>query len=223
MITVEDAIKAMITRSANDVAVAVAENLAGDEGQFARLMSQKALSLGMTRTTYVNASGLPDDNQITTARDQAVLGRAIQERFPRYYKYFSTAVFVYHGQAIRNHNHLLGSVEGVDGIKTGFTRASGFNLVTSVRRGGRYLVAVVLGGRTSAQRDAHMRELISSNIKLASLGQVGPVAVEKAPVKAARPPQVAFPEGDAALRPGSTEPIRPLLVKTVTYHTATLR
>jgi len=220
MITVEDAIKAMITRSANDVAVAVAENLAGDEVQF---MSQKALSLGMTRTTYVNASGLPDDNQITTARDQAVLGRAIQERFPRYYKCFSTAVFVYHGQAIRNHNHLLGSVEGVDGIKTGFTRASGFNLVTSVRRGGRYLVAVVLGGRTSAQRDAHMRELISSNIKLASLGQVGPVAVEKAPVKAARPPQVAFPEGDAALRPGSTEPIRPLLVKTVTYRTATLR
>ena len=106
-----------------------------------------------------------------------------------------------------------------------FTRASGFNLVTSVRRGGRHLVAVVLGGRTSAERDAHMRELISSNIKLASLGQVGPVAVEKATVKAAipRPPQVAFPEGDAALRPGSTEPIRPRLVKTVTYHTATLR
>jgi len=223
MITVEDAIKAMITRSANDVAVAVAENLGGDEGQFARLMTQKARSLGMTRTTYVNASGLPDDKQVTTARDQAVLGGVIQEHFPRYYKYFSTAVFVYHGQAIRNHNHLLGSVEGVDGIKTGFTRASGFNLVTSVRRGGRHLVAVVLGGRTSAQRDAHMRELISSNVKLASLGQVGPVAVEKAAVKAARPPQVAFPEGDAALRPGSTEPIRPLLVKTITYHTATLQ
>jgi D-alanyl-D-alanine carboxypeptidase len=225
MITVEDAIKAMITRSANDVAVAVAENLGGDEGEFAKLMTQKARSLGMTRTTYVNASGLPDDNQITTARDQAVLGRVIQERFPRYYKYYSTAVFVYHGHAIRNHNHLLGSVEGVDGIKTGFTRTSGFNLVTSVRRGGRHLVAVVLGGRTSAQRDTHMRKLISSNIKLASLGQVGPVAVEKAAVKAAspRPPQVAFPEGDAALRPGSTEPIRPLLVKTVTYHTATLR
>jgi len=224
MIMVEDAIKAVITRSANDVAVAVAENVGGDEDQFAKLMTQKARSLGMTRTTYVNASGLPDDNQITTARDQAVLGRAIQERFPHYYKYFSVAEFVYHGHAIRNHNHLLGSVEGVDGIKTGFTRASGFNLVTSVRRGGRHLVAVVLGGRTSAQRDAHMRELISSNIKLASLGQVGPVAAEKAePVEAARPPQAALPEGDAAPRPGSTEPIRPLLVKTVTYHTATLR
>jgi len=224
MITVEDAIKAMITRSANDVAVTVAENLAGDEGQFARLMSQKALSLGMTRTTYVNASGLPDDNQITTARDQAVLGRAIQERFPRYYKYFSTAVFVYHGQAIRNHNHLLGSVEGVDGIKTGFTRASGFNLVTSVRRGGRYLVAVVLGGSTSTQRDTRMRELVSSNIKLASLRQGGPVVAEKAKtVETPHPAQVAFQEGDASLRPGSTEPIRPLLVKTITYHTATLQ
>ena len=224
MITVEDAIKAMITRSANDVAVAVAENLSGDEGQFAKIMTQKARSLGMTRTTYVNASGLPDDKQVTTARDQAVLGRAIQDHFPRYYKCFSTAVFVYHGQAIRNHNHLLGSVEGVDGIKTGFTRDFGFNLVTSVRRGGRHLVAVVLGGRTSAQRDAHMRELIRSNIKLASLGQVGRVAVEKVePVEALRPPQIAFPEGDAALRPGSTEPIHPLLVKTITYHTATLR
>jgi D-alanyl-D-alanine carboxypeptidase len=224
MITVEDAIKAIVTRSANDVAVAVAENLGGDEDQFAKLMTQSARSLGMARTTYVNASGLPDDNQVTTAQDQAVLGRVIQVRFPRYYKYFSTVVFVYHGHAIRNHNHLLGSVEGVDGIKTGFTRASGFNLVTSVHRGGRFLVAVVLGGRTSAQRDAHMRELISSNIKLASLRQSGPVVAEKAePVEVPRPPQVAFPDGDAALRPGSTEPIRPLLVKTITYYTATLQ
>ncbi len=224
MITVEDAIKAMITRSANDVAVAVAENLGGDEDQFAKIMTQKAHSLGMTRTTYVNASGLPDDNQVTTAQDQAVLGRVIQVRFPRYYKYFSTSVFVYHGHAIRNHNHLLGSVEGVDGIKTGFTRASGFNLVTSVHRGGRHLVAVVLGGRTSAQRDARMRELVSNNIKLTSLRQGGPVIAEKAePVEAPRPPQIAFQEDDAALRPGSTEPIRPLLVKTITYHTATLQ
>ncbi len=223
-ITVEDAIKAMITRSANDVAVAVAENLGGDEDQFAKIMTQKAGSLGMIRTTYVNASGLPDNNQITTARDQAVLGRAIQERFPRYYKYFSITEFNYHGHAIQNHNHLLGSVEGVDGIKTGFTRASGFNLVTSVRRNGHYLIAVVLGGRTSAQRDAHMRELISSNIKLASLGQNGhPLVAKRAEPVDRRPLQVAFPEGDASQRPGSTEPIRPLLVKTITYHTATLQ
>jgi D-alanyl-D-alanine carboxypeptidase len=223
-IAAEDAIKAIVTQSANDVAVAVAENLGGDEEQFAKLMTQKARSLGMTRTTYVNASGLPDDNQVTTARDQAVLGCAIQERFPRYYKYFSTAAFVYHGHAIRNHNHLLGSVEGVDGIKTGFTRASGFNLVTSVRRGGRHLVAVVLGGPTAAQRDARMRELISSNIKLASLRQGGSVFAEKTePIEAPRPPKVAFAEGDAPLRSGSTEPIRPLLVKTISYRKAAVQ
>ena len=105
-------------------------------------MTQKTHALGMSRTTFVNASGLPDDDQITTARDQALLGRAIQDRFPTYYKYFSLPAFVYHGVAIRNHDHLLGQVQGVDGIKTGFTRASGFNLVTSVHRDGRYVVAV---------------------------------------------------------------------------------
>ena len=178
-ITVEDAIKGMVTKSANDAAVAVAENLGGDEGNFAKLMTQRARALGMTRTTYMNASGLPDDNQVTTARDQALLGRTIQEHFPRYYKYFSTQSFVYHGEAMRNHNHLLGSVDGVDGIKTGFTRASGFNLVTSVHRGGRYLVAVVMGGHSSLERDAHMRELISVHIKQASLRGTGPVVVKQ--------------------------------------------
>jgi D-alanyl-D-alanine carboxypeptidase len=161
-IAVEDAIKAMVTKSANDAAVTVAENLGGDEGEFAKLMTHKAHALGMSHTTYVNASGLPDDNQITTAQDQALLGRAIQERFPRYYKYFSTKEFVYRGIAMRNHNHLLGVVGGVDGIKTGYTRSSGFNLVTSVHRDGRYIVAVVLGGHTASERDARMRELIDA-------------------------------------------------------------
>ena len=147
-IAVEDAIKAVVTKSANDAAVAIAENLGGDEETFAKLMTEKAHALGMSRTTYVNASGLPDDDQVTSAQDQALLGRAIQERFPRYYKYFSTEAFVYHGIAMRNHNHLLGVVGGVDGIKTGYTHASGFNLVTSVHRDGRYIVAVVLGGRS---------------------------------------------------------------------------
>ena len=105
---------------------------------------------------YRNASGLPNDEQITTARDQALLGRAIQDRFPKYYRYFSTPSFTYRGHAMRNHNRLLGRVEGVDGIKTGYVAASGFNLVTSVRRGNRHLVAVVLGGRTGgAARRAH--------------------------------------------------------------------
>ena len=124
-IPVEDAIKGVVTRSANDAAVTIAENLGGSEEDFARLMTQKAHALGMSRTTYVNASGLPNDDQITTARDQALLGRAIQERFPKYYKYFSLPSFVYRGVAIRNHDHLLGSVEGVDGIKTGFTTRIG--------------------------------------------------------------------------------------------------
>jgi D-alanyl-D-alanine carboxypeptidase len=174
-IAVEDAIKAIVTKSANDAAVAVAENLGGDEDHFAKLMTQEARALGMTRTTYTNASGLPDDDQVTTARDQALLGRLIQKRFPRYYKYFSTESFVYHGATMLNHNHLLGAIEGVDGIKTGFTRASGFNLVTSVHRDGRYIVAVVMGGRSSLERDAQMRELISAQIKGIALKRAVPV------------------------------------------------
>jgi D-alanyl-D-alanine carboxypeptidase len=131
-------------------------------------MTRKAHMLGMSKTTYRNASGLPDDEQVTSARDQATLGRAIQDRFPRYYRYFSTASFTFRGHSIANHNHLLGSVEGVDGIKTGYTRASGFNLVTSMRRGNRHLVGVVMGGRSGSSRDAIMRNLLAENLEKAS-------------------------------------------------------
>ncbi len=235
-ITVDEAIKAAVTRSANDIAVAIAENLAGDEDAFATLMTQKARALGMSHTTYVNASGLPDDDQITTARDLALLGRAIQERFPRYYKYFALREFVYHGVPIRNHDHLLGAVGGVDGIKTGYTRASGFNLVTSVHRDGRYVVAVVLGGRSAFERDAHMRELISAHIRQASLRRTAPVLAEKAepptvaPAKAPSPHTESPPAtradpmstatSTARATVGSSDPIQPLLVKTVTFRTA---
>ena len=157
-----------MTRSANDAAVVIAEAIAGDEDDFAKLMTRKARALGMTRTVYRNASGLPDDDQVTTARDQSTLGRAIQDRFPRYYRYFSTRAFNYHGHSIRNHNQLLGNVEGVDGIKTGYTRASGFNLVTSMRRGNRHLVGVVLGGRSGGSRDAIMRNLLAENLEKAA-------------------------------------------------------
>jgi D-alanyl-D-alanine carboxypeptidase len=167
-IAVEDAIKGLVTRSANDAAVVIAEAIAGDEGGFAKLMTRKARALGMVRTVYRNASGLPDDEQVTTARDQATLGRAIQERFPRYYRYFSTTAFNYHGHSIRNHNKLLGNVEGVDGIKTGYTRASGFNLVTSMRRGNRHLVGVVLGGHSGGSRDTIMRGLLAENLEKAA-------------------------------------------------------
>jgi D-alanyl-D-alanine carboxypeptidase len=163
-ITVEEAIKSLVTKSANDGAVVVAEALGGDEETFARMMTRKARALGMNNTIYRNASGLPDDEQVTTARDQALLGRAIQDRFPKFYRYFSTASFSFRGRPMRNHNHLLGRVEGVDGIKTGYTRASGFNLVTSVRRGSRHIVAVVLGGASAGSRDARMRQLIEEYI-----------------------------------------------------------
>src|SRR5207237_1455819 len=165
---VEDAIKGLVTRSANDAAVVIAEAIAGDEDEFAKLMTRKARGLGLSKTIYRNASGLPNDEQITSARDQATLGRAIQDRFPRYYRYFATPAFVYRGHAMRNHNKLLGRVEGVDGIKTGYTRASGFNLVSSVRRGNRHVVAVVLGGASGAARDARMRSLIEQQIASAS-------------------------------------------------------
>lgn len=163
-IRVEDAIKGLVTRSANDAAVVIAEALGGSEDEFAKMMTRKARSLGMSKTVYVNASGLPDDAQITTARDQSLLGRAIQDRFPKYYRYFSTAAFTYRGKVIRNHNHLLGHVEGVDGIKTGYTRSSGFNLVTSMKRGNRFLVGVVMGGRSAGSRDAIMRNLLAEHV-----------------------------------------------------------
>jgi D-alanyl-D-alanine carboxypeptidase len=191
-LAVEDAIKGMVTRSANDAAVVVAEAIAGDEDAFAKLMTRKAQALGMSRTIYKNASGLPDSGQVTTARDQSTLGRAVQERFPRYYKYFSIRTFTFRGQSIGNHNHLLGRVEGVDGIKTGYVSASGFNLVTSVHRGNRYLVAVVMGGSSAGSRDAKMRDLISDKIAQASVKRTAPMVAEGAMPPEAKPePKVA--------------------------------
>ena len=123
---------------------------------------------------------------MTTARDQATLGRAIQDRFPRYYRYFSTTVFNYRGQSIRNHNHLLGNVEGVDGIKTGYTRASGFNLVTSMRRGNRHLVGVVLGGRSGGSRDAIMRNLLAENLEKGATTRTVAAITERNPADGRR-------------------------------------
>jgi D-alanyl-D-alanine carboxypeptidase len=180
-IRVEDAIKGLVTRSANDAAVVIAEALGGSEDDFARMMTRKAHMLGMSKTTYRNASGLPDDEQVTSARDQSTLGRAIQDRFPRYYRYFSTSSFTFRGHSIANHNHLLGTVEGVDGIKTGYTRASGFNLVTSMRRGNRHLVGVVMGGRSGGSRDAIMRNLLAENLDKASTKRTVAAIAERNP------------------------------------------
>src|SRR5882757_4905084 len=196
-IKVEDAIKGLVTRSANDAAVVIAEAIGGDEDGFAKLMTRKARALGMTKTVYRNASGLPNDEQITTARDQATLGRAIQDGFPRYYRYFSTTSFAYRGQSIRNHNRLLGSVEGVDGIKTGYTRASGFNLVTSMRRGNRHLVGVVLGGRSGGSRDAIMRNLLAENLEKGATNRTVAAITERNPADA----NADVAEAEATSRP----------------------
>jgi D-alanyl-D-alanine carboxypeptidase len=179
-VTVEDAIGGIVTRSANDAAVVVSEAIGGSEEEFTKLMTRKARALGMMNTTYVNASGLPDDAQITTARDQAILGRAIHDRFPGYYSYFSMLYYRYRGKDMHNHNGLLGKLEGVDGIKTGFTESSGYNLALSVRRGKKSVVAVVLGGTSNSERDERMRKLIEDYIPQASTQRTAPMIVETA-------------------------------------------
>ena len=180
---VEDAIKAIVTKSANDIAVAVAEYVGGTESDFAELMTRKAYSLGMTHTFYRNASGLPNDEQITTAHDLAVLGRAIQDRFPRYYRYFSIHEFAFHGQHIHTHNHLMDRCEGMDGIKTGYTAASGFNLLSSVKRDGHYIVSVVMGGKSARSRDNYMEALIDQYIDEGGSSRGGARVAESEPAQ----------------------------------------
>lgn len=160
-ISVEKAILALIVTSANDVAVVVAEGLAGSERAFAVQMTEKAWAMGMRDTVFRNASGLPDDAQITTARDMLLLSLRLMHDFPQYYDYFSRTRFTYQGTTHVGHNRLLKSYAGADGLKTGYTRASGFNVATSAVRDGRRLVSVVMGGYTSRSRDAHMADLLN--------------------------------------------------------------
>lgn len=172
-ITVEQIIQALVTKSANDAATALGEFIGGSEAGFARMMTERAHQLGMANTTFRNANGLPEPDQMTTAHDMARLGLALREHHAKYYHYFSTRSFAYKGRRYGNHNNLLGHVQGVDGIKTGYTHDSGFNLVSSVRANGRSIVAVVMGGRTSRTRDAHMRDLIRRTLPKASRGGAG--------------------------------------------------
>lgn len=160
-ITVEDAIEALIVRSANDVAVVVAEHLAGSEWKFAQRMTTKARSLGMRRTTFRNASGLPNSKQVTTARDMATLAARVSQDFPQYFHYFQKTRFTWNGRTYRTHNKLVGSFDGATGLKTGYTRRSGFNLATTADRDGHRLIGVVLGGRSGATRDRHMRSIMN--------------------------------------------------------------
>ena len=190
-ITVEQGILGLVTLSANDAATALGELLGGSEDHFAQMMTAKAHALGMTRTTYRNANGLPNTAQMTTARDQARLGIALRQHFPQYYGYFSTHSFKFGNRVIRSHNRLIGSVRGVDGIKTGYTRAAGFNLVSSVQVDGKSIVGVVMGGTSTPARDSQMRKLIAAYLPKASSRGGSNLIAEKAPSPAADAPVAA--------------------------------
>ncbi|MCC7427411.1 MAG: D-alanyl-D-alanine carboxypeptidase [Alphaproteobacteria bacterium] len=203
-ISLQQAIMALVTKSANDAAVVVAEAIAGSEEAFAARMTVRARALGMSRTTFRNASGLPDRAQITTARDMATLGRRLLTDFPQYYRYFSTHAFRFRDRTLQNHNRLLASYEGMDGIKTGFINDSGFNLVASARRGNTRLVAAVFGGPTARERDAHMVDLLDRGF--------GTTEVR---IARARPPRgggvlIASAAAAPLARPVSTGDVRPV-------------
>jgi D-alanyl-D-alanine carboxypeptidase len=205
-ISVRDAILALVTKSANDVAVVIAEYIGGTEKTFAQRMTKQARALGMTKSNFVNASGLPASQQWTSARDMATLGRALREHFPQYYDYFSTPSFVWNGRRIGNHNGLLRRLDGVDGIKTGYTRASGYNLVTSVDRDKRLIVAVVLGGTSTKARDNKMAGLIEAYFPKASTGTRVARLIPGKPGPAAKPaPDIAVAASEVPMpRPRPT-------------------
>ena len=210
-IDVESAIKAVVVLSANDVAVTIAEYLGGTEDHFAELMTEKAHQLGMNDTFYHNASGLPDDRQISTASDLAVLARHLAGDFPQYFHYWSTPGFVYHGRFYHGHDNLLGTYDGADGIKTGYTEASGFNLVSSVSRNNMQIIGVVMGGRTAHMRDTEMVRLldatftqIAQNPTMVARRNIPWQAVASANQTVA----AGFPLGQqvASLNPGTNDP-----------------
>lgn len=178
-IQVRDAISALVTKSANDVAVAVAEHIGGSEQRFGQMMTRRAQELGMRNTRFVNASGLHDRRQISTARDMAVMARFVIKNYPQYYKAFSQKSFNYHGKTYRSHNRLMGSYPGMDGMKTGYVAASGFNLIASAVRHDRRLIGVVFGGRSSRTRNAHMAKLLDQNF--AKLPQIRQASLDIPP------------------------------------------
>ena len=181
-IVVEDAILALVTKSANDVAVVIAEALGGTEAQFAQQMTAKAHALGMDETIYRNASGLPNPGQITTPRDQATLAHALIHNHSRYYHYFSAHEFAWQGQVIPSHNRFMLNYDGADGIKTGYINASGFNLVASAVRGGHRLIGAVFGGNTGQWRDNRMAQLFDIGYASLGIGDADMAAADDEPV-----------------------------------------
>ena len=196
-ITVETIIMALVTKSANDAAVVVAEFLGGTEAKFARIMTKKARAIGMRRTSFRNASGLPNRRQLSTARDMALLAKKLVQNFPQQYRYFSRQRYSFRGKEYKNHNTLLITYPGTDGIKTGYIRASGFNLAASVSRNGRRLIGVVFGGRTAKSRDQHMAIILERGFRKSSTITTKPAALPRK-----RPTTVASrPKSAAAPRP----------------------
>lgn len=231
-LSVRDAVLALIVKSANDVACTVGENLGGSEDKFAVMMTAKARQLGMRATTFRNASGLPDPGQVTTARDMATLALRLSHDFPQHYKLFATREFVFNGHAYRSHNSLLHGFEGTDGIKTGYTRSSGFNLVSSVRRGQKHVIGVVFGGVTAAQRNSHMRAILTHGLSRAR-AMASPLLVRRPtlvpePVRMAERPPVprrvasapATTAVDAAPMAGMSPATRPAATWTAVTRTA---
>lgn len=230
-ITVDQAILAMVTKSANDAATVVAEALGGTEIDFAQMMTDRAHRLGMVRTRFTNATGLHNRRQRSTARDMSTLALSLISDFPQYYHYFSTPKFTYKGRQHQNHNGMLGTYRGTDGIKTGYTRASGFNLVASVERGDRRLVGVVFGGRSPRSRDVHLRRLLDqafaapSTLLAKQIRKPGikptreaPAAVQTAALAPAQPPApmpalTLAPVESAALPPPPPPPVQVAVIE----------
>lgn len=183
-VTVRDAIMGLVTRSANDAAVVLGETLGGSEEEFARIMTQKARQLGMTSTVFRNASGLPNREQVTSARDMSKLAHAILRDFPHYYPIFSVQSYFYRGRNLENHNRMLTTYPGADGLKTGYTVASGFNLVMSAMRGNHRLIGVVMGGDTAYSRDQLMAELMDRGFETAQALQLSPWSPPRVPPSA---------------------------------------
>ncbi len=190
-LTVKQAILAIVTKSANDAATVLAENMGRTERRFALAMTAKARRLGMKRTTFRNASGLPHRSQLSTARDMAILAARLLKDFPQYYGFFSTASFTYDGVKLKNHNTLLTNYKGTDGLKTGYIRASGYNLVASVKRGGKRLIGVVFGGRSAKSRNRHMAKLFDKGFSaLAKGAAMASVKMDRPKIKNKKPARV---------------------------------
>lgn len=209
-LSVEDAIKALVVRSANDVAVVVAEGLGRSEWNFGVMMTQKARELGMKDTVFRNPNGLPNPRQYTTAYDMALLGAALRRDFPQYYGYFTTNIFRYKGRTYTGHNRVIGRFGGVDGIKTGFINASGFNLVTSVKRDGYYVVAVVMGGTSGASRDNEMVSILERTFAALGSRRDRPRSVASAPVSVSNPKRAAVELAAASGTPMASIRLRPV-------------